>query len=253
MKVIIPMAGHGSRFSVAAHLNPEFKKPKPLINVLGKPMINWAIDSLSSFNLTPNDFIFVTLKQHQLEPKLKSLFSPKIQVISISKATRGAAETALIAAKTVDPNEDIIISDSDHYFNGQIFCQTIKNKDSDTVGVIPVDTPIDNEIKHSYSLAPDNKYAIKIAEKDPVLAAQGAYSNIGAYYFSKAKTFVDQVENMIKKNLVSGPQGKQEFYVAPIYQRLLDQGKKVQIAVTKQAWRLGTPADLDYFLSSYHR
>jgi UDP-N-acetylglucosamine diphosphorylase / glucose-1-phosphate thymidylyltransferase / UDP-N-acetylgalactosamine diphosphorylase / glucosamine-1-phosphate N-acetyltransferase / galactosamine-1-phosphate N-acetyltransferase len=251
MKVIIPMAGLGSRFKKVVHLNPEYKQPKPFINVLGKPMISWAIDSLAPFNLTPKDLIFIVQKKHHLNSKLKSLFGKDINIISISNLTRGAAETALVGALTVDPEEDIIVSDSDHYFDGLSFFKSIDSKDKDTAGIIPVDTPIDDEIKHSYTLAPNKKHAIQVAEKDPLLAAQGAYSNIGAYYFSKAKIFTKEVQHMIKNNLTYGPKGKQEFYVAPIYQRLLDKNLKVQVAVTKKAWRLGTPADLDYFHKTF--
>ena len=41
MNIVIPMAGAGSRFS-----NAGFKTPKPLIDVQGKPMYQWATNSL---------------------------------------------------------------------------------------------------------------------------------------------------------------------------------------------------------------
>ena len=52
---LIPLAGHGSRFSKAG-----YKDPKPLINISGKPMIIQAAKSLPN----SQNHIFVTLKTH---------------------------------------------------------------------------------------------------------------------------------------------------------------------------------------------
>jgi NDP-sugar pyrophosphorylase family protein len=38
--ILIPMAGRGSRFAKVG-----FKLPKPLIDTLGKPMVQWVIDN----------------------------------------------------------------------------------------------------------------------------------------------------------------------------------------------------------------
>ena len=40
LNIIMPMAGLGSRFE-----NSEYKLPKPLIDIKGKPMYAWATDS----------------------------------------------------------------------------------------------------------------------------------------------------------------------------------------------------------------
>ena len=57
MNVVIAMAGRGSRFSDMGELTP-----KPLINVIDKPMFVWAIESLP-LNLATR-LIFLCLKEH---------------------------------------------------------------------------------------------------------------------------------------------------------------------------------------------
>ena len=53
MKVIIPMAGYGTR------LRPHtFSKPKPLINVAGKPVLGHVLDMLAG--VAVEEYIFVT-------------------------------------------------------------------------------------------------------------------------------------------------------------------------------------------------
>jgi UDP-N-acetylglucosamine diphosphorylase / glucose-1-phosphate thymidylyltransferase / UDP-N-acetylgalactosamine diphosphorylase / glucosamine-1-phosphate N-acetyltransferase / galactosamine-1-phosphate N-acetyltransferase len=251
MKIIVPMAGRGSRFVRSADINPEYKKPKPLINVLGKPMIVWAMESLRSLNVSHENHIFISLesqqKDYQIVDTLRSVFSDQIKVILIPDVTRGAVETALMAKEYFD-HEEIIISDSDHYFNGKSLTEQIAQKHENTMGIIPVFKPPDEEVKWSYTLFDKETYiTYAVGEKDPVLAQKGAYANIGGYYFSSGTIFKEQAEKMIAGNEMHGPEGKQEFYVAPLYQRMISQGMRVEVAIIPEVWGLGTPKDIEYF------
>ena len=61
---------------------------------------------------------------------------------------------------------------------------------------------------------------------------------------------MDEVEQVIAANDLTGEEGKKEFYVAPLYQRLIRKGLTFHAAVTPNVWGLGTPADLEYFLAN---
>lgn len=263
------MAGRGSRFKDVSNENPEYKKPKPFINVKNRPMVRWATASLpflehpgESVNhplkITPKDLIFIILQEHNdsynVSEKLKELYGPDIKVIILPEVTRGAAETAYMAKPFVDANEDVIISDSDHFFDGSFLTKAIENKPDKTMGIIPVFNARNEGVaKWSYSLTKQgSNVAIKVAEKDPELMNAGAYANIGAYYFTKAGLLFELIEEVIRNNELFGPAGKGEFYVAPLYQKLLDRGHEVLVAVTPEVWGLGTPSDLEYFLQNYN-
>lgn len=267
MTVVVPMAGRGSRFADNVHLNPEYKKPKPLINIKGKPMVLWAIESLPFVHLPhrpsqtdlkvhPSNLIFICRKDHQEEfgivEQLKKIFTKDIKTILLDSITRGASETALKAKHFIDQDDDILISDSDHHFDATELHQAIINKHPDTVGIIPVFPPPYEEIKWSYTLFDKNFIAQAVAEKDPDLAKRGAYANIGGYYFSKGSIFVKEAEQMIEENDMYGPEGKQEFYLAPIYNRLIKKGMRVAVAVIPQVWGLGTPKDVEYFENNFN-
>lgn len=262
------MAGLGSRFQKVADTNPEYKKPKPLINVKGKPMVTWAIESLpfvdlpsrpaqTSFKVKPSDLTFVCLQSHEDEQGitalLKSAFNSDVNVVLIPAVTRGAVETVMAARKYIALNEDLIVTDSDHFFDGTAYYEMIKNKTPDVAGIIPVFQPPDNDPKWSFTLFDANQTALAVGEKDAALRAKGAYANIGAYYFSQGKLFIDEATKMINANDMFGTPGKQEFYVAPMYQRLINQGLTVKAAIIPEVWGLGTPADLDYFLVNYKK
>lgn len=251
MKIVIPMAGKGSRFVDASDSNPEYKKPKPLITIKGKPMIVWAINSLSKFNVLPENLIFICRQDHENEYKisnsLKELFGQNIKIILIDQITRGAAETVLKANEYINTDEDIIVSDSDHYFDGSYLYERVQNKDIQTQGVIPVFRPPDKEPKWSFSLVEEDDVITAVGEKDKELADKGAYANIGGYYFTHGNVFVKEVEQAIKENDLTGDEGKKEFYIAPIYDRLIKKGMKIVAAITPKVWGLGTPKDVEYF------
>ena len=65
MKVVITMAGRGTRFQEAG-----VTKPKHEIMVKGEPMFNWAMRSLEAF--FDEEFIFVTQSDHNATPFLES-------------------------------------------------------------------------------------------------------------------------------------------------------------------------------------
>jgi NDP-sugar pyrophosphorylase family protein len=268
MKIIIPMAGLGSRFQKAADTNEEYKKPKPFINVRGIPMVRWATGALpfiehpgqtvtSPIRATPKDMIFIILKEHNdthnLEQGLKEIYSDDIRVIVLPSLTRGASETAYQAKPFIDEEEEVVITDSDHYFDGSILEEAIiRNKGKDVAGIIPVFTaPNEGVAKWSYSLTEgDGTKILETREKSHALMEAGAYANIGAYYFSKAKYFFEQFEKVERENKMFGEEGKKEFYIAPLYQEMIEATKNVEAAILPEVWGLGTPNDLEYFLKA---
>ena len=260
------MAGRGSRFAAVAQENPEFRKPKPLINVRGVPMIVWSVRSLpfidfphhsaqTSFIVRPKELTFICLEEHEekfgITSVLQTHFTKQINIVLIPEVTRGATETALTATTYIADREPLIISDSDHYFEGNPYCNVIREKMDSVAGIIPVFRPPDHDPKWSYTLFDKAGRALAVGEKDADLAKKGAYANIGAYFFSKGETFINEAEAMIRENDLYGADGKQEFYIAPLYQRLLEKGFGIQAAIIDKVWGLGTPRDLSYFLENH--
>ena len=262
MKIIIPMAGLGTRFAKNSDKNPEYKKPKPFIEVRGIPMIRWATGSLPFIEhkekygeVKPEDLTFIILKDHNdeyhLADGLKEIYSPKINIVILDTPTRGAGETVYMARNYIDLEDDLLITDSDHFFNGKYLYDAIKNKHQNTAGIIPVFMARNEGIpKWSYSLVGDDNIISKVAEKDRNLMELGAHANIGAYYFSKGNIFIDQIEENLKNNEMYGDEGKKEFYIAPLYQKLIEKGMKIQAAIVPEVWGLGTPSDLEYFIDN---
>lgn len=99
--IIIPMAGHGTRFSEVG-----YQQIKPLIRVNDKTMIEWSIESLG----IDGNYIFIILKDHEdiLTQHLKYI-KPNCTIITLDSVTRGATETCLKAEEFIDNDTPLLI------------------------------------------------------------------------------------------------------------------------------------------------
>ena len=201
MKIVMPLAGRGSRFKEVG-----FKDPKPLIKILDKPMIQWALDSI---DYAPKDLIFICLKDHvvnhQLDIKLKTLLSNEITIVTTDGVTQGAACTVLLAKNYINNDEECIIYNSDQFFKSSL-TDAIENKPDEVQGIIPVFKA--THPKWSYASLGDDGYVNKVAEKIPI----STHATVGLYYFSQGRSYVWAAEQMIKKDI----RRNNEFYVAPV-------------------------------------
>ena len=91
MNIIIPIGGKGERF-----YKQGYTEPKPLIDILGKPMILHVLDNLFWFNsIVEQDNIFIiyyNVDSQLFENTIRQKY-PKIYFIELTEQTRGASET----------------------------------------------------------------------------------------------------------------------------------------------------------------
>ena|SRR3989344_2088667 len=240
MNILVPMAGRGSRFLQEANRNPEFNRPKPLITIGRHMMVQWA---LSSLPLKEEDnLIFIVLREHidnsHIDEVLRYAFGEKIKVISVDKVTEGAACTALLAKELINNDIPLLITDSDHYIDGDILISEIEKYRNKVDGIIPVFYA--NNSKWSFSKVDENGYVVEVAEKIQI----SRNANIGAYYFTKGRDFVWAAEEMVEEN----DRTNNEFYIAPVYNYLIRRGKLIRLCRPKFVHGLGTPKDVEKFL-----
>lgn len=238
MKIVIPLAGRGSRFQ---HLT---KTPKPLIEVAGKPMIQWPIESLTKLypEASSKDFVLICLKEHEekygISNELKRLIGSDITLRYIDKVTEGAACTVLTAEEIINNDEDILTCDCDQYFICRDFNSirkmAIKKGWSGLVPVFKSDNP-------AYSYLKTNQVGdvTQTAEKQVI----SNHAAIGIYYFTQGKHFIWAAKEMMKKNI----RFKNEFYMCPVYNHLIERGDVVRLVPTKEWMTLGTPVEAELF------
>ena len=108
LNIVIPMAGRGSRFA-----NAGYTTPKPLIDVHGKPMIEYV-----SHNIQPKGeyrFIYICLeeqvKAYDLDAKLHAI-QPNCEIVTVNQVTEGAACSVVLAEKCIDNADPMMIANS---------------------------------------------------------------------------------------------------------------------------------------------
>lgn len=234
LNVLIPMAGAGSRFEKAG-----YTFPKPLIDVNGKPMIQVVVDNL---NLDAN-FIYIVQKSHRQKYNLDTLLNlitPNCSIIEVDGITEGAACTALMAKELINNDKPLFFANSDQYveWNSSEFLYKMQETNFDG-GIVTFKS---THPKWSFVKLNENNFASMVAEKNPI----SDLATVGYYFWKNGSDFVKYAEQMIDNNI----RVNNEFYVCPVFNEAINDGKKIITFNASKMWGLGTPEDLDLFLKN---
>lgn len=239
LTIVVPMAGRGSRFAAVG-----YTLPKPLIPVHGAPMIRLVIDNIRP--ATPHKFVFVCQREHlqayDLSEQLHA-WSPGCEVAALDGTTEGAACSVLAAREHIGDGP-LMLANSDQYIAVAIDPYLAAVSDRSLDGLIM--TMQASDPKWSFAALGDQDLVTRVAEKEPI----STYATVGIYNFACGRDFVRGAERMIAKDIrVNG-----EFYVAPVYNELIADGARIGVwdlgDECTAMHGLGTPADLEAFLTS---
>jgi len=241
LNIVVPMAGRGSRFA-----NEGYLKPKPLISVGGKPMIEWVIS-----NIRPNvdhRFTFICLKEHLEDypevPETLKRLCEGCNIVTVDAVTEGAACTVLLAKELINNDDPLMIANADQFVDLDIndYLQVMEEQQADgLIMTFHADHP-----KWSYCRLDEFGQVSEVVEKQVV----SNEATVGIYNFRKGRDFVAAAEQMIERELrVNG-----EFYVAPAYNQLIEDGRKIVVSKMGKEYDgmygLGVPGDLRYFTTT---
>jgi hypothetical protein len=234
LNVLIPMAGAGSRFSSAG-----YSFPKPLIEVKGKPMIQIVVDNL---NMDAN-YIYVVQKSHREKYNLDTLLNlitPGCKVVEIEGITEGAACTALLAMEFIDNDNPLFFANSDQFaeWDSNEFMYKMNETQADG-GIVTFEA---THPKWSFVKVNEHGLVSEVAEKKPI----SNKATVGFYYWKKGSDFVKYAKSMVEKDI----RVNNEFYVCPVYNQAIEDGKKIRVYEIEKMWGLGTPEDLAYFIEN---
>lgn len=240
LNLVIPAAGMGSRFRAIG-----VATPKPLIPILGIPMIGWVI---ANFNLEPDDVIWIiSRKEDEIPGNLKDLLphlENEIRFIEINELTDGAATTLEFALNQIPSNEAVLCANSDQYVSADLTPYMDMVRANKSSGQILTMAASGN--KWSYVKRNSDGEVIDVVEKVQI----SDEATVGIYGWRTAEEASNSIAIMKKSDFkVNG-----EFYVAPSYTFLINLGGNVATYnvgnVEEDVHGLGTPEDLDIFLQN---
>jgi len=242
MNIIIPLGGIGKRFQ-----DEGYTKPKPLINVIGKPMIFHVLDNL---RVGEDDTIYIVyngdLDKFGFCNEIKH-HNPKIKFFKQEHRTRGAAETVLCGLKeltTGELNKKTITIDCDTFYLYDVLQKFRKQTDSAVFCF--VDTlvePIFSYVKFdNSSIITDIKEKCKISD----------YANTGCYCFESGKVLKQYCEKILN-DFETGSHAQHELFMSGVIKRMIDDKYifKANIISDDDFYCLGTPFQVKVFCKEH--
>jgi dTDP-glucose pyrophosphorylase len=135
----------------------------------------------------------------------------------------------------------LIIANSDQFveWNNEDFIYTSTASDLDG----NILTFKSTHPKWSYAKLDQLGYVTEVAEKRPI----SDVATVGIYYWRRGSDYVKYAEQMIVKNI----RVNNEFYVCPVFNEAIADGKRIRTFNIEKMWGLGTPEDLEHFLKNY--
>ena len=226
MNLVMTMAGEGSRFVKAG-----YDVPKPLILAFGEPMYRHAVRSLP---LDQAETLIFLIRRSPyasvLRLDIEETFRPyQPIVIEVDQVTRGQAETVLYAKQHLAFHLPTLVHNADSAFE-ICFQQLPTSADGALLLFRGAGT------KWSYAAMDEDGRVSRVTEKEPI----SSHASTGTYYFRSTVQLFELIEAAIREDdRVNG-----EYYLGPLYNRMIANGYLVRGAEVERFVSLGTPEEL---------
>lgn len=217
MKVIIPVAGIGSKLRPHTHT-----QPKALVPVAGKPILAHIVDSL--IEAGQNDFIFVIgYLGEKIETFIKANY-PNIQKHFVLQEPReGIGHAVHLCRHLISKDDGLIIALGDTIFDVKL--KEVIQSDTSTLGVKKVNDP------RNFGVAEldDEGFIKNLIEKPPIPKSNLAL--VGLYKICNGSQLMDSLGHLMEKNIRT--QG--EFHLTDAIMEMINRGAKIK-TFTVEHW-----------------
>lgn len=245
MKVIIPMAGLGSRF-----VEKGYDDPKPLIKVNNKMIIEYILEL---FN-TEDDIVFICNEKHLEQTDMREILlklRPDSNIVSIPQHKKGPVYTIKPYFNLIKDEEEVFVCYCDNPFiwDRKEFIEYVKKNDYD--GCILTHTGIHPHTLNSTKMAflkTNLDLVCEIKEKECYTSEPTSeHASTGAYYFKKGKQMKKYFTQLMKEDISYNG----EYYVTLVYNLLIKDRLRVGFYDTQYVTVFGTPEEVESF-ESWH-
>ena len=215
MKVIIPLAGKGTRLRPHTHITP-----KPMLKIAGKPVIDYVMEDLQKLG-NVEQVIYIT---GHLKEKVEDYARKKYPFPSVfveQREQRGTADAVALARPYIDQPVMIIFVDT--IFDADF--SVVKHIDAD--GIMWV-KEVEDYQRFGVVVTDRDGNMTKIVEKPSTPISKRA--NIGLYYVKNWKLMLDGIDWVLKQ-----PPNKGEYYLTDAFQYMIDHGAKIKV-IDVEGW-----------------
>ena len=215
MKVIIPLAGKGTRLRPHTHTTP-----KPMLKIAGKPVMAYILEELERLG-NVEQIVYITghLKEKVEEYTRKNF---RIPAVFIEQTVQdGTAGAVALAREYVD--QPVLIIFVDTIFDADL--SVIRDSTDD--GIMWV-KEVEDYQRFGVVVTDENGHMTKIVEKPTTPVSKRA--NIGLYYIRNWKLLYEGIDHTLKR-----PKNKGEYYLTDAFQYMIDKGAKIRV-IDVEGW-----------------
>jgi glucose-1-phosphate thymidylyltransferase len=215
VKVVIPLAGKGTRLRPHTHVTP-----KPMLRIAGKPVMAYILDDLKRLG-TVKQIIYITghLKEKVEEYARTAYDFPSVFIEQ--EVQDGTAGAVALARPYVD--QPVLIIFVDTIFETDL--SVIDRTDAD--GIIWT-KEVEDYQRFGVVVTDADGNMTKIIEKPKTPISKRA--NIGLYYIRNWKLLYEGIDHVLNR-----PKNQGEFYLTDAFQYMIDKGAKIRV-IDVEGW-----------------
>ena len=219
MKVILPVAGKGTRLRPHTHT-----KAKSLVQVAGKTVLEHIVDRLLPIKI--DEYIFIIDENgNQISDCMDEKFPDLHCRYIVQKDRKGPAHAVSLAKSRIKEGEDLLIVFNDTIFVADL--TQIPGLCADCDGLI-YSKEVEDYQRFGVNVL-DGEYVVDMVEKPDTPVSRLA--QVGLYYLKDAHTFMRRLEETIE----AGDMVKGEFYLPSVFMRMIRGGSRLR-APQIDAW-----------------
>lgn len=240
IRLVFPMSGQGTRYKKAG-----YDQPKPLIPVLGKPMIEHLL------NQFPTDWpcTFIIAENHQATelPKLLQKLRPGCEILTVPQHSEGPGRPLLAALeKQKSPDEPLLVSYCDYsmIWDHRKFSEMVQATrcDAALISYTGFHAHYLSPVTYAYSRLQGER-VVEVKEKGSFTdQRENEFASCGAYYFKNQSVLKEALDYQYKNQIrLNG-----EYYTSLTVQALLLSRPSANVRVFEIPYffQWGTPEDL---------
>lgn len=231
MKAILPVAGLSTRlYPISEH------KPKALIEVAGKPVLEHILLNLADTEVSEVVFVVGHLKD-QLMQWLDENFRQRFELLYVEQTELLGLGHAVYQAKEYLGDDEAIVMLGDEVFSKsyQSMIDCCKNDTSihASVGTMHVE-----DVSHYGMVRLDHEGYVQYMEEKPQ-NFDGNQALAGVYYFKRGRYLRDALEQSLQR-----PYEGREYQLTDALQLMVESGKKLSSFSVGEGYDCGRPVSL---------
>lgn len=227
MKVVIPLAGKGTRLRPHTHVTP-----KPLLKVGDKPVMSYILDDLRDLGVHEAVVITGHLKE-KVQDYMEREY-PDFHAVYVEQVEQKGTADAVALAEPYGDDELLIIF-VDTLFDADL--SVVKTLPADVAGVIWA-KEVEDYQRFGVIVTDEQGFMQRIIEKpsEPI----SKLANIGLYYIRDWKLLFEGIRHV----MASPPGGAGEYYLTDAFQYMVDHGARIKTIAIEGWYDAGKPETL---------